>query len=425
MVIVAAALLSLLVIFSCRQQPRNEEIPLYSFPEPYKNEPRIRMLVRQNAPAVTVAVTGSFKLYDSRGALIPNTNSRLARISATYSQRERCLMLGNQPLRPNGDNLERVRISPDESGTLELEGRAYPGELELIAEKKNGTLHAVVRMGLEDYVIGVLAGEVPWETWNEEALKAQAVASRTYALYYSLRNQDALWDFGDTGRYAQQFKPGTLRNSALNRIVGSTAGEVLTWNNMIFPAWFHSSCGGHTADASTVFTRQRIDPLGGVECPWCKEVPGNKYASWKKELNIANVHNSIGASRDLREDPAVGDAIKHIGPVRALEVAGKAPDGRITSFVVRGPYTPGSVEVRANDIRLAIGPSVLPSTNCTMTAAGGRYHFDGSGWGHGVGLCQFGAQGQALKGRSYQDIVATYFPSSRLVKLTYARPGAK
>jgi len=420
--ILAAAIFALLVIFSCQQLPRNEEAPLYAFPGPVRNAPKVRMVVRQNAQAVTVAVDGPFKLHDGRGVEIPNTNVRLARAAITF--KDRCLTIANWPLRPNDQDLDRLRISPEKPGSLEVEGSLFPGELELIGDKKNSTLHAVVRLDLEEYVCGAVAGEVPVETWHEEALKAQAVASRTYALYYSLRNAEALWDFGMSGREAQQYRPGIFRNPRINLAVNLTAGEVLTWNNMVFPAWFHSSCGGHTADAAEVFTRQKIEALAGVECPWCRRVPDNKYAAWRRDIPfqtiVARIERDAETNLGSPLRPLVRPLIKP-GHLRSLEVAATSPDGRITRFLARGPGAPGSAELVANDVRLAIGPSELPSTKCRMTA-GTRCHFEGAGWGHGVGLCQWGTQGQALEGRGYQQILATYYPTSRIVKLTYGPP---
>jgi stage II sporulation protein D len=423
-VVLAAAAFALIVIFSCRQLPRDDEVPLYSFPGPFENAPRVRMVVRQGAPAVNVQVSGPFKLFDARGAELPDAraNTRLARVAISY--RNRCLIMGSDPLRPNGQDLARVRIAPQNPGTLEVNGQIFLGDLELIGDPRGSPmLSAVVHMNIEDYLCGVLAGEVPVDNWQEEALKAQAVASRTYALYYSLRNAKDPWDFGMSGLEAQQFQPGVPRNGKIQKVVASTSGEVLTWNNMIFPAWFHSSCGGHTADATAVFTRQHIEALGGAECRWCRKQPDNKYASWKKDLHFANVI-APKLAKELKDDPQVGMIIKRItryNALRSMEISERAPDGRITKFLLRGPDDPGSVEVRANDVRLAIGPSALPSTNCTMTA-GTVYHFEGSGWGHGVGLCQYGSQGQALEGRNYQEILATYYPSSRIVKMSYGRP---
>ncbi|HOX07351.1 MAG TPA: SpoIID/LytB domain-containing protein [Planctomycetota bacterium] len=419
-VVLAVAAFALVAIFSCRQLPRSEDVPLHAFPGPFKDAPKVRLIVRQKAQAVNLAVTGPFRLYDGSGAEIPITMKRLAAAPVTF--RDRCLAVGSLPLRPNSEDLGRLRIVPEKSGTVEISGQVFPGDVELIGVRGTSTLHVVVHMDIEEYLCGVLAGEVPVDRWNEEALRAQAVASRTYALYYSLRNASDPWDFGMTGREAQEYRPGVSRNAKINLAVNSTRGEVLTWNNMIFPAWFHSSCGGHTVDATAVFTRRHIDALGGAECRWCRQQPDNKYASWKRDINFTVIADRL--AKELSDDPEVGPTMRKITknkPLRSLEVAEKAPDGRITKFLARGPGDPGSVEIRANDVRLAIGPSELPSTNCSMTP-GSRYRFEGAGWGHGVGLCQFGAQGQAQDGRNYQEILATYFPSSRIVKMAYSLP---
>jgi stage II sporulation protein D len=374
------------------------------------------MLVRASAPAVPLAVAGPFRMFDGRGAEIRHDNSKLGRLAVTF--KDGCLSLGAFALIINGQEIPRLRLAPQRLGSLEVDGKVYPGDVELIGVRGTATLHAVVHMEIEEYVAGVLAGEVPVENWHDEALKAQAVTSRTYALYYSLKNARESWDFGTSGRDAQEYRAGIVRNARINRAVNLTAGEVLACGNQVFPAYFHSSCGGHTVDAAEVFTRQSIPALAGAECKWCTRQPENKYAAWKKEFSIGTLAYRLRRAADA--NPNLKPVAK-LGDIRAVEVAATSPDGRITRFLVRGPFAPGSLEMAANDFRGALGWSELPSTKCQMTAAGSRYCFAGSGWGHGVGLCQWGSQGMALAGAGYQEVLANYFPLSRLVKMSYAR----
>jgi stage II sporulation protein D len=114
------------------------------------------------------------------------------------------------------------------------------------------------------------------------------------------------------------------------------------------------------------------------------------------------------------------------GGIYALEVADRTEDGRVTMFRVRVHYAPGSVDCWANDVRIALGTRDLPSTKCRVTTNKStpptRYYFEGSGWGHGVGLCQWGSLGMARAGYDYQDILAHYFPYSRIIRMVYDQP---
>jgi len=419
-VILAAAFFLTLVLISpgCRGLPRDEDVPLAAFPGPVANAPHVRVLVRGSAPAVTLAVAGPFRMFDGRGAEIPHRNEKLSRLPVTFQDGR--LALGAFALVISGEPISRLRIAPERLGSLEVDGKVYPGDVEFIGVKGASALHAVVHMAIEEYVAGVLAGEVPVESWHDEALRAQAVVSRSYALYFALKNAREPWDFGTTGREAQEYRAGIVRNARINRAVNLTAGEVLVFGNQVFPAYFHSSCGGHTVDAAEVFTRQSIPPLAGAECPWCTKQPENKYASWKKEFSIGTLAYRL--RRAAENNPALKTVAK-LGDIRSVEAAAASPDGRITRFLVRGPFAPGSLELSANDFRGAVGWSDLPSTKCRMTASGSRYTFAGSGWGHGVGLCQWGSQGMALAGYGYQEVLASYFPMSRLVRMTYAAAG--
>jgi stage II sporulation protein D len=168
-----------------------------------------------------------------------------------------------------------------------------------------------------------------------------------------------------------------------------------------------------------VFTRTSIKPLSGAACKWCTDPKlDNKYKSWKLTLARGTIaHRLEKAAKGI---PELG-RLRRRGRIYALEIADRAEHGRITRFRVRFDYDPGSAELWANDVRLALGPNQLRSTNCRIAtnADKSRYYFAGSGWGHGVGLCQWGSLGMARAGYDYQDILAHYFPYSRIIRMVY------
>ncbi len=400
---------------------KEEQAPLAAFPGRIGRAPVVRMAVRTKSTAVRIEVKGPYDIFDGDGALVGSSPRRLAAVFASFDGSQ--LWLGDLRMSAHGKKLARMRIRPRQLGSLEIDHKIYPGDVELIGVAGTRTLHGVVHMNIEEYVCGVLAGEVPVEKWHDQALKAQAVASRTYAMYYHLVNREKAWDFGRTGREAQQYKPGIVRNSRVNQAVNSTSGQVMTWQNRVFPAYFHSSCGGHTLDSSKVFNRISIKPLSGVVCKYCTDSKLNKFAHWKKTYSMGTIAHRLdraaGHMPELRK-------LRGKGGIRALEVAEQSADGRIVRFRVRVHLSPGSYEFWANDIRLAMGPNDLRSTKCKMTtnkvAPPSRYYFEGSGWGHGVGLCQWGSLAMARAGYDYQDVVSHYFPYSRIVRMTYDEP---
>jgi stage II sporulation protein D len=419
--VLVSAFVFLLVIFSCQEIRHTDDRPLIAFPEGLGRAPVMRMVIRRKTRQVPMNIDGPFRIYDAEGNEVPNSNTRLWRVYVGFDGRQ--LWLGNQAMAPHGRKMARMRISPDRVGSLELFHKIYPGDVEFIGVPGTKTVHCVVHMNIEEYVCGVLAGEVPVGKWHDQALKAQAVTSRTYAMYYHLLNRKKAWDFGTTGREAQQYKAGIVRNARINRAVNSTRGQLLTWQNRVFPAYFHSSCGGHTLDSAKVFNRVSIKPLAGAECKWCGDPKLNKYARWKRTFAMGTIaHRLDRAAGRLPEFRK----LRGRGGVRALEIAEKTEDGRITRFRVRVHLSPGSYEFLANDVRLALGPNELMSTKCRIATnksrPPSRYYFEGNGWGHGVGLCQWGSLGMARAGYDYQDILATYYPYSRIIRMNYEEP---
>jgi len=417
-VVLIGAFFFLLIIFSCREMRREEQAPLAYFPGRIGRAPVVRMAVRRKATAVRVSVRGGYEVLDAEDAVVASSSRKLSGAFCSFDGRR--LWLGDLAMSANGKSMARMRIRPRDLGSLEVDHKVYPGDVEFIGVPRTRTLHCVIHMNIEEYICGVLSGEVPVDKWHDQALRAQAVASRTYAMYYHLINRSKAWDFGRTGMEAQQYKPGIVRNSRVNRAVNSTSGQILTWQNRVFPAYFHSSCGGHTLDSSMVFNRVSIKPLSGVPCKWCGDPKLNKYAHWKKTYSMGTIAHRL--DRAAGRMPEL-HKLRGKGGLRALEIADSTEDGRITRFRVRVHLSPGSYDFWANDIRMAMGPNDLRSTKCKMTSSRGRYYFEGSGWGHGVGLCQWGSLAMARAGYDYQDILTHYYPYSRLFRMSYDESG--
>jgi stage II sporulation protein D len=244
---------------------------------------------------------------------------------------------------------------------------------------------------VERYLPGVLAGELT-PSFPGASLRAQAVASRTYALNRrASAPSDRPWHVTDDT--ATQVFRGLTTDRRLLSAVSDTRGMLLSWRGRPLPAYFHSTCGGHTAPAHEVFGGSPVPPLTGVPCEWCGD---SRYFRWSAEMAFPDLLKALGVS----------------GPLRGAEISRRGRGDRALQFSFLAP-TP--VRRSAADLRARLGTSRLRSTLVFEIARRGNLLvFRGGGWGHGVGMCQIGARGLAARGASAGDILAHYYPGALL-----------
>ena len=285
--------------------------------------------------------------------------------------------------------------SRDPDAALWIGGRRYPGSF-LVLLNSNKTVTGVEILGMESYLLGVVGHEMD-ASWPLEALKAQAVMARTFA-YFQLEKYHAHgYDLGDDAG-SQMY--GGVNHTPKNIIlaVRETKGEVLGYKGKLLSVYYHSCCGGHTADAGWVWGFKRTPkPLRGVSDPYCKISP---YYRWKAFFRTDEIKAAL-ENRHL-----IGGALKFFR-------LGSEKYDYIKSFKAQIGNT--ALVVDANRFRLALGASSLKSVRIfRMRKEDNGMEFEGGGSGHGVGLCQWGARGQAMLGRNYEKILKFYFPGSVL-----------
>lgn len=280
---------------------------------------------------------------------------------------------------------------------IRVEKRRYRNAVQIL-KNPAGSLTVVNEIDVEEYLRGVL----PWEAnpeWSEEALKAQAVASRTYAIFENLANKDFPFTLSsDVG--SQVYAGRNIEKPSTNRAIEKTRGEILTYGGKIFPAYFHSTCGGRTTPAEFQFRVEPHPSLQGVDCPYCQ---GSKFYRWKQEFTAEEIQFRLAKKKIF---------LRRLQTITPDKVD---PSGRPRFLVVR--HDDGEVTVPANDFRLAVGPDRMRSTRVKITPKAGGFIFDGKGWGHGVGLCQFGAKHLAELGYRYQEILRYYYSGSQITRL--------
>lgn len=257
-------------------------------------------------------------------------------------------------------------------------------------------------LSLEDYVLGVMQAEGTTEN-EPEALKALAIAIRTYAVKNIGRHTKDGYDFCST-THCQRFVSSSARNSdALIAAVRSTAGQVLLdQRNQIVDSYFGASCGGETANIGELWGVTPAAYLRGVHDEYCVSGP---HATWTDTISY---HDLLRALRsDSRTD--VG------GRLDQLIVSQRDETGRAEFITIDGER---QKKVRGWDFKIIIGRvlgwNVLKSSRFQVMRSGNSFVFRGSGFGHGLGLCQEGAHVMAARGMSYQKILEKYFPGTRV-----------
>lgn len=256
--------------------------------------------------------------------------------------------------------------------------------------------NAVVRMDIETYVAGVVAGEMP-NDWPLEALKAQAILARTFVLKF-ISEKDSRYPGADISTdiaEAQAYNAAAINERVL-RAVQETAGLILLTEDGTLPyTWFHSHSGGMTETA--------VDGIdwNSPEPSYTKITAGMETdtAAWSAEFSAADF---IAACRK---------AGANASSCKAVKVGQKGKSGRAVTLVVDG------TTVNAARLRISLGSTKMRSTLLTeLSAEDGVVRMSGRGYGHGVGLSQWGAYAMAQTGKSAEEISLHYYNGLRLVK---------
>lgn len=282
---------------------------------------------------------------------------------------------------------------------VSYQGRMFRGRLEALWQKPGGRAQVLLvhPLPMESYLVGIVSGELP-KDWPLEAMKAQAVAARTYALYQKFHAPDRPYHMESS--VLDQVYGGIQRESAAARsAVMATAGEVLTYRRRPIRAYFHSCCGGRTESAADGWGTP-LDYLPSVECGFCGDCP---RLTWTLRYGL----EKLGA--DLRERKLGVGSIKEAGVSRTT------PTGRAAELKVIG--TQKTQTLHPEDLRRLLGYDNLRSRAFSIKRDGSELVFTGRGSGHAVGMCQWGARGMALSGYSYRGILERYYPGNRLLRM--------
>lgn len=312
---------------------------------------------------------------------------------------------------------ESAAAGRDTNNATKNFGENFSEDFRAAPQATNGTQTVRVRLtreeatralALDDYLFGVLAAEASVED-EFAALKAQAVVSRTYALANLRRHARDGYDFCNT-THCQRFLQVTQENARpdfhelVRRAVHETSGEVLrdARGTLASEVFFSTSCGGQTANIGTLWGTHAREPYQrGVRDEYCAAMP---HAHWTDAIPATQLAQALHAN----ERTDVG------ARVEALTVVRRDATGRAEQIAITGERR--RVLVRGWDFKIVVGRtlgwSVLKSSRFDVRRAGDKFVFRGSGFGHGLGLCQSGAHVMAARGSSYRQILAYYFPAT-------------
>jgi stage II sporulation protein D len=274
---------------------------------------------------------------------------------------------------------------------IRFNGREYPAPIDIV--RSGDGLAVVNELPLEEYVVGVLRAEAT-EKWPIEMLRAQAIVARTYAAHHRAIAAGKPFHILASTMH-QQYAGRVARTSPLWNAATDTAGEVLFWEGEVFPAFYHTESGGYTEDPRTVFAARNMPALKPVRCDFSA---GSPHFYWSLDLKLTDL------SEVLRRNGVA------VGPLTAIEITERTPSLRASTLIVRGAR--GSAQLRGNDFRRMIGYDTLKSTLFAVAVDGEWARFSGRGYGHGVGMCQWGAKGMAEQGYTARQILGFFYPGT-------------
>ena len=301
-----------------------------------------------------------------------------------------------------------IAIATDKSG---LNKACYNGEF--IVSANGNKLNAINVIDIEDYLRGVVPYEIgKLDESKFEALKAQAVAARTYAYkHFGSRVAQGFDVYADTRD--QVYKGLHSATELTDKAVRETEGVVMTYNGEFITAYYHSTCGGETEGVATwgrpdhPYLKNKPD-LRPDGTPWCRE---SNYTEWTREFTEDELRDlfQINAKEAKANVPSFSS-------IKSMLIQDTLKSGRIHTLVIE--TNNGSFTAKADKIRWLFkrGGTILPSSFFRIHKNGNEWILKGKGFGHGVGLCQMGARARAQAGQSYIQILTHYYPGITLEK---------
>lgn len=347
---------------------------------------RVRLqknLTQYSLSGFSVAISGVTCNYKTVSLpKFENVNIKTVKLNGKYLWQIDSRIINNPIIQMSGYNLTH-------------QASVLPSRLVFSLNKTTGEFDLIGVVAMDEYILGVLQGEMPI-TWPEEALKAQAVAARSYVKAVIKERKNNLFHV-ESSVMDQVFRMSEHSDEKLlklKQIVKETNNIYLTKDKEnIFKAYFHSDCGGHTRTAKSVWGYG--DDGGTASDPWC---PLNPKANWEFSLNKAEMLNKIS---DFLLEPITFNQLKFNNQKGSHNLIAFLSDDKKVTY---------------DDLRKIIGYDKIKSANVIVHVNKDEVQFSGKGFGHGVGLCQWGSKYLAEKGFHFDQILKHYYPKVKIIK---------
>ena len=377
-------------------------------------EPVLRVGVRVGVSSVEIGSASGLVLSDAQtgysiGAVGPGETLRISREGPGLSA------YGDQ-LRDAGI-VHVLGVETSGEAPVTIDGSPYRGRFELLAIE-DSLVTAVNILPLEEYLRGVVPLEIGPRTREElAAIEAQAVAARTYAVSHLDGHEEMGFDL--FGTVEDQVYGGIdAERPESNEAVRATAGKILTYDGLPIRAYYHSTCGGRTAAIDEVLDRPAAPYLQSVSD---RAPDGSDWCSISPRYRWSTVWSSNELNGPVRDELArmFGERTRALGPIDGFRVTDHTESGRVLSVAFFGPGSQFVLE--RLDIRFALREPdgrILGSTDFDVVSeADGVFEVHGRGFGHGAGMCQWGAIARARAGQTSEEILSTYYPGTRLSRV--------
>jgi len=404
-------------IYNCAQMPLYKEESYYH----RVKFPSVKVKLLETKEGLEVSPAGSFviRCYSQKDDKKNSEYFSSARIRLIIE--DNGITLAAKGQKELERNLQRVVFEPRGSKQwLHLNGKRYKGLLEVSYSPKDTTALVMNLVYMEDYLKGVLPAEIgKWTEKEFEALKAQAIAARTYALYSSGSYKEKGYDLEST--VADQLYLGADSEDKLaNLAIKKTKGMILVYKGKPIKAHYHANCGGWTERIEEVWNKPAEAYLHSFGddgyCTWAKNSTWEEIWSREELERIISAHLGIYQQLPSEVVPKILD----------LEILERSPSGRVSLLELRTDMNVFRLEkdnIRWVLRRKKLPHPILPSTFFDIYLQRNpsgeleKIVFKGFGNGHGVGMCQVGALGRARAGQSYRAILSYYYRGAKLVKL--------
>lgn len=277
---------------------------------------------------------------------------------------------------------------------FQIDNKIYRGRFTIY--KENGQLQLVNKLHLEEYLLSVIPSEI-YSSWSKEALKAQAVASRTYALYEIMKNRRQKHKHFDlyADTRSQMYDGIKTETPQTTKAVLATAGQVLTYHGTLIKAYYSSSIGGKSANGSEIGDNKPY--LQSVNAPAILEFPAYY---WVAKIPLKKLQKYL----------------KTKGSIKSIKISERTLSGRIKKIQIQDNFGDAKI-FNGEQFRSKIGQTTMKSTLAGIQVNNAMLTIKGRGYGHGVGMGQWEAQNFAQRGKTYTQILSYFYQGTKISEI--------